>query len=65
MEIWKISMEQGKQHTRHFVLYSKVQFLPLTQYECGVLFICSKVFQNLHSDRLIDSTLSFFINISI
>ena len=35
---------------------------PHTQYECGVLFICSKVFQNLHSDKLIDSTLSVFIN---
>ena len=35
--------------------------LPRTQYECGVLFIWSKVFQNLHSDRLIGSTLLFFM----
>ena len=30
-----------------------------TQYGCGVLFICAKVFQNLEPDKRIDSTLSF------
>ncbi len=57
-------MLQGKQHTRHFVLYSFGCYVPYAQYGCGVLFICSKVFQNLHSDRLIDSTLSFYTNLS-
>ena len=38
------------------------QLLPHAQYGCGVLFICPKVFQNLVSDRLINSTLSLFIN---
>lgn len=44
--------------------YCKVreQFLPLTQYECGVLFICAWAYQSLHSDKLIDSTLSFYIH---
>ena len=41
VEIWKISMEQGGQHTRHSVLHSIWGALPHTQYECGVLFICS------------------------
>lgn len=31
----------------------------MLQYECGVLFICCKVFQNLRSDKRFGSTLSF------
>jgi len=39
----------------------RVQFLPLTQYGCGVLFICAWAYQSLHSDKLINSTLSVLI----
>ncbi len=39
-----------------------VQFLPHAQYGCGVLFICAMAYQGLHPDKLINSTLSLFIN---
>ena len=32
------------------------------KYGCEVLFICCKVLQNLWSDKLINLTLSFYIN---
>jgi hypothetical protein len=38
------------------------QFLPHAQYGCGVLFICAMAYQGLHPDKLINSTLSLFIN---
>ena len=34
----------------------------MLQYECGVLFIWSRVFQNLYTDKRFGSTLSVFIN---
>ena len=34
----------------------------MLQYECGVLFIWSKVFQNLYTDKRFGSTLSFCTN---
>lgn len=34
-------------------------FSPI-QYECEVLFICFRVFQNLAQDKLIDLTLLFY-----
>ena len=37
----------------------------LIRYECGVCLFVFGSFHNLRSDRLISSTLSFFINISI
>ncbi len=66
MEIWKISMEQGEQHTRHLVLvYPLKGQCPISNTGVGYCFICSKVFQNLHSDKLINLTLSYFINSSL
>ena len=35
---------------------------PTPKYGCGVLFIWSKAFQSLHSDKLIGLTLSFYTN---
>ena len=35
---------------------------PTPKYGCGVLFIWSKAFQSLHSDKLISLTLSFYTN---
>jgi hypothetical protein len=38
----KFALEQGKQHARHSVLMNQWGVLtPYSQYECGVLFICS------------------------
>ncbi len=54
-------MLRGEQHTHYSVLHSLGCFLPYAQYECGVLFFRSKVFQNLSMNKLIDSTLSLFI----
>ena len=51
-------MKQGGYHTHYFVL---VHLCP-SQYECEVLFICFRVFQNLAQDKLINLTLSFYNN---
>ena len=60
----KFQLSQGKQRTRHSVLHSIWGVLPHTHsIRVWGMFICDKVFQNLHSDRLIDSTLSFFSNL--
>ena len=61
MEIWKISIDQGRQRTRHLVFGVWHFRCPTPKYGCGVLFIWSKAFQSLHSDKLIGLTLSCFI----
>ena len=47
-------------HSSPCIGISMAALLLHTQYGCGVLFICAKVFQNLEPDKRIDSTLSFF-----
>ena len=57
----KFSTNQGKQsHSSLGIgIYCAGLSGPIIQYECGVLFIWFKVFQNLHPDRRFGSTLSF------
>ena len=63
IEIWKISLAKGSNTL--VTLYWYLSGAPLAphRYGCGVLFIWPQVFQNLDTDKRIDSTLSIFINL--
>ena len=56
----KFTLHKESHHTRHLVLEPFVAYsVPRLIRVWSIVFICARVFQNLHSDKLIDSTLSF------